>query len=1085
MVDFGEPARSIDLEDYETVQAIGEALPASSIETTEFEEFTGERASWELPSPMEPDVPSHEAEFAAKHPNVYAAGKVFWGFLDSFRKVVAPTPEEAAFVGREITSITPFVKYLLPEERERFMQLNQQEQTRALLWDTLETALLFPASLPSAIKGLGRLGAPLTKGLGKLKKMVKPGFQFRPVEDIVLKEAEPFYREIEAAKLLKKKKLTDEEIRAVLDDNLLGFYRTKMHRGEPISSALGKEVRWTEGRFTLSPKLEGQLEEGALRARHYRKQWGRIVGSHLGKDYEKGIATKVFNAQVAETLGEEMVGKITLKTANDYYMANLTKHLLEHPKTLERVLKAGEYRKLMPDVVSPVRVVFGQWEKLHRARSRIHVPIQHATEQRNEYTYEKLLTLMQMYKERGLGTWKKTATGALKLTPAFGPEDAKKVYNAALQIDGLTRAGRAIPTVVADTQNRIKGIVSQLSPMQKQLLYTHNNFFDHLYAEHMVIKIPQLFEGIGLTAAGSRRINFLLGEITPEIGRIFSKAGQFSHKEKTEGIKGILEVMKKELKHPALEGGKHPWFKAEGAELNKLLTSLDEQLTLGGERGFVGYLENYTARIRKTGSAKATRWENDLVGKMKAFYTKERKSIYGFDVVEDLGSMLSARIRAQANELFLYPKVEQAITHARKLPNDVKEFTDHYVARILGRTSNMDEKMARFLERSIGRIGGKQFWTPERVGNLARRCNDLAILGGLGFKPFAVMRDMFQPLLTVPADLGGLKGMYHLLRGYHGAFTRSDIRKYVRDIGAITEFAPELYLKQRILPFEKGAGWDKLRDAGLWLYSFSDRGNRYVTGAAAFQKWDDVLGKVGKETLLTEKGLAQFSKRVGLSGRYPWMKAEVEQLLSVGRFDDAKKVFVRDVVEDCQFLYRTTEAPIVSQKYGALGKTGFLFQSWWANYGSLLEKWMRTGDSGVGKANRMFTWMISSAMAAQLMEPLWGTGTALRTTFTGPFPLTMNKYMLPPAFAPIYEFANMIGVALPQHLWKGEPEKLVDSAKSLLRSFTIFVPGGLQLEQVRKGVTEEGWTGLAKSIIRYNQAKDYRPLWGLGQEKGW
>lgn len=1084
MVDFEAPTGSIsseDLGEFEgRVGGVEEALPLGSIETGDYEELTGELAPWERPTgkKVEP-IPAEEAEFAGAHPNIYAAGKTFWDVWNPIRRAVAPTVEESAKIGRWVVGITPFVKYALPERKEEFLGLSQQEQTRALLWDTLEATILFPKGVPSFFKGVRKVVAPLARGVRRLK----PAFKFNPIEDVILKETKPFFGELEAAKILKGKKFSDDEILAILDDDLPNLYRRKMYQGEKITPALKKEVRWVEGMPRVGEKLEKILTPEGLRVRHYRKEWKRVLGKHLGKDYNPELGEKVFAEQVRKTLGEEMVGKVTLANASDHYMINFVKHLLEHPKVIKAAVAAGEYNKIIFDSVSPVRVVFGIWEKAHQAYSKIFQVINPAKEATNEYVFEKSLTLMQMFKERGLGTWSAKAAGALKFHPAFGPEDAKKVYEVGVALDGLTAAGRRTPMLRERLVAKTKALTEGLTEMQRKLLKTQQDFFDHLYSEHVLIKIPQLFEKAGLTQTGRGGVDDLSSSIGLFLGNLFSKTEGISYKGRLEGIKGLLEKIRGTL---LPKEGKHSWFVAEGKELEKVLGKLNSDLTMGREGNFVGYLENYTARIRKDGAKRAARWNDTLVGEMHSFYTKKRKETFGFGLIKDWGSMVEGRIRAGANELFLLSKVEEGVAHARKLPLNVREYTEHYIARMLGQKSYMDSKLASFLEKTVGKLGGKELWTEERVATLGRRLNDAAIVGGLGIKPFAVMRDMFQPLLTVPADLGGLRGFYHLLRGYRAAFTRPDIRKYIRDIGAITEFAPELYLQQRILPWGGAARWEQIRDAGLWMYGFSDRSSRYVTGGAAFQKWDDALVKVGKARIVGEEvGLQAFSKKAGLRGRYPWVRGEVEGFLRVGKFDEAKASFVKDVISDCQFLYRPTEAPIISQKYGVIGKTGFLFQSWWANYGTLLEKWFRVGDSGVEKVNKMFTWVLSSAIAAQLMEPLWGRGTALRSTFLGPFPTTLNKYILPPAWAPIYEFANLIGHGIPTSLWKGEPEKLIGNAKALLRSFVIFTPGGLQFQQMAKGVAKEGWGGLAKSIIRYQQAKDYRPLWGIGQGSVW
>jgi hypothetical protein len=144
------------------------------------------------------------------------------------------------------------------------------------------------------------------------------------------------------------------------------------------------------------------------------------------------------------------------------------------------------------------------------------------------------------------------------------------------------------------------------------------------------------------------------------------------------------------------------------------------------------------------------------------------------------------------------------------------------------------------------------------------------------------------------------------------------------------------------------------------------------------------------------------------------------------------------------------------------------------NYATLLEKWAKTGDSGSSKANRLFGFLVSSAIAEQIMEPVWGRSIASQTVGFGPFPGEISEFMIPPTYAPFYRItAAMIA------LGKLDIDAIERHAKGLLRSSFMFAPAGLQLQASIKGTMEEGWEGLGKSFIRYQKATNYEPLWGL------
>lgn len=1071
--------------------------------------------------PSEQEVSEEEQAFAAEHPNTYAVKETFFDFLRMAKKnpIAPPTEdwssvEQIGTLGRRTLFPTapeleesllalndhiPYVRRMWSEEaREEFGKLDRQGQVNSLLWDALEVQLLgTPKVIPYFLKGAGKtLGMPI-KVAGKAIKVITPSYKFAPIEDLLLKGVRPFVREESAMRVLRGKGWKSDEVGAVLEmDNLYPFVSSK--RGGKLSKAFKESLDWSSGMPRTGAETKELLETGALRRKHFKREWNvafrkysketieREVGKQLGpkmtpkarkelkkelgKQMNKTFAEEAFNAQVVKALGKDLTGKITLKNAPEIYMANFARDIVKGSKVVKGVLKQGVYNKLMFDSLNPVRVALGAWDRLYGTYKNVYKKIGPGLERRNEYIAEKHLTLFQMYKDRGLGTWSRISKGGLKFAHSFGQAEYKEAYKALLQIDHLTELGRRTPVLKEKMVGQSKTIADGLSPNAKQLVKTWSDFSDHLYAENVLEKIPQLFEGMNLTARGENSVGKMVEKIGPILSKAFAKSRGNTFDTKSKTIQSLLGEVRKTLNHPSVKQGKHPWFYAEGDDLAKQLKALDKNLTTTGKGGnFVDYLENYVARVGQSGQNSMKRWDTALLGAKHPFYEKGRKTIASLDVVEDLSSMMEVRIRAQANDLMLYPEIEKAVTHSKDLPGHVREYVDHYISRVLGRQASMDSKVARVLEGTIGKLGGKNYWTEEKVGMLSRRLNDLAIMGALGFKPFAVMRDLFQPLLTVPVDLGGVKGFSYLLHGYKKAITEPGFRQYVKDIGAIQEFAPEIYLKQRLFSFGKGARWDQARDAALWLYGFGDRLNRYTAGGAAVHKWDMNLAKVGQERLLTTVGRKEFSQRM-FKGRYPWVRNELDDLLSLGKVDEAKAIWTNDVIADTQFLYRPTESPIVSQKYGALGRTGFLFQSWWMNYGTLLEKWMRTGDAGA-KANKMFTWMTSHAIAATMMESLWGTDTALRTTFTGPFPATFDKNLIPAAWTPIYEVGNMLGWGIPNYIWKGEPEKLEQHAKSLIRSLAIMTPGGLQMKQTLGAVKKEGWEGLPASVIRYQGTK--------------
>ena len=188
--------------------------------------------------------------------------------------------------------------------------------------------------------------------------------------------------------------------------------------------------------------------------------------------------------------------------------------------------------------------------------------------------------------------------------------------------------------------------------------------------------------------------------------------------------------------------------------------------------------------------------------------------------------------------------------------------------------------------------------------------------------------------------------------------------------------------------------------------------------------------------------------------------------------EEAKKLWVYDVIADTQYLYGTLDAPIYGQSAGSLGKMAGIFQSWWMNYGSQLEKWaLRTPGSAPIVNKRMMTWLLAGAIVEETASKLWQQRTAAKMVHVGPFPLRVSEFMIPPTFAPIYYGAKVLAEGIDAIKYQ-EPERFKRSVKALAKSGQMFVPGGLQMAQFYRGAKKEGWEGFAKAIVRYDPERE-------------
>lgn len=1011
-----------------------------------------------------------EAEFAAQFPNAYG---VLGATLEMF----------------------PYTRYALGSNREQFEQLDKEDQINALLVETLGATLwMFGGRIIKDAGYVAKQTARPFKWLFNTAEKAAKVPKILPVEDAVKdiermigkEKAAPFsYGDVVRSKLQGKGfgKDESEALHQVLagedEGRLLDVVLNRRYLGKDPTKPFEEAVKWETGRLyprpTLREAFKKQYAEPLVRADYYNKQFTKVLIEDVYKKAPAEATVKhIFNAHAERLFGKNApagFGEVT-----PHHMANILYDMLENRAVTWMIASPGK----MPSF-HPARVVFGAGERWMKTKTMIYEPIKRSLSKANRNYFNHALLFAKMLEQRGAYTRvtiKETGEFAVKKAKWLTPQVQDEAYKVLRQFDDLTRQAERLTSKaeIAEIQNQLSMVGKDMSPGARVLVDAWRTYSDHLYGEHMKMQIPRVFRKVGLTNLGQAKIDELMGGaqgLGYEIDRLFSTISSRNPVEKTTGAKEILKKAKARLE---FFGDEHPYFTPKGKDLEKALAKAEKALTWGGGRGnFVKYLENYVARVAQHEDALLMKWREGLFKNQQAFYTKPRKLEKMRGEPVDFGTMIQARTMAHAKEQFLYDTLGEVVDYTMGLPPSWIRYIEDYIGGILNVSTVSDYLLAQFFtatvgagERQMSRIGrlfgkewgGEGLWSERRILNLAYTVNNLTYLGGLGFKPFSAVRNLFQPLLTVAADLGGLKDLGHLVSGYKWALNPKN-RAYIRSLGAIAEYAPEVHLRPSMIVKGKTVFGKELptieqvRDAGMWMFKGADRFNRYVSGGAAHLKWEKTVEKMGLPKTANE--VKFFSRKMGITSRRDWVRAEIEDLLHRGKFADAKAVWINDVIADTQYLYGAAEAPTILRKFGGVGRTAAIFQSWWMNYGSLLSKWATTGNAPA-KVQRMFTAMISQTMAYMLMEPLWGKGTAKRSTFLGAFPKEFNEFLLPPAFAPIYHAgAAMMNIQ--------SPEVTSRHAKAALDSLWIFAPAGLQLKTFYKATKKEGWEGFGKAFL--------------------
>jgi len=987
--------------------------------------------------------------------------------------------------------MVPFAKYVMPDEQDKFMKLDPEEQTKALFWESFGVALMVGA--PLVTKPLGKGLRFLGKGLLKpFQKVFKP----LPIEDALAGikkvapsfEMKPFnFREIMQGKL-QGKGMTEAEGRWLVDSlegsvdeipvfagvGLGGKTKTKPFL-EVTEEVLGRSYPTRK----IKPDFKMRYSEGLVRGQYYNRQFESALKTELlrvnPKEEVAANLTQVIFDTMTEKLWPATAKQMGFGTIGEAEMANVVHLMLTDKAGAQGVLMAG-MKHLMPLSWMPARVAFGTGEAPWQTITKVYNPTKDLFETTNRYHFNKILEWAKMLEQSGLATVEKHPAKGFKLKKVnFTAMDQKLAQEALIKRDDLmfTAVRSGEEKAVIEARTAVQKVTAAMGQgPAKELVMLWDRYSDKLYSEYIIHQIPRVFRKAGFSGDGMAQVQALMRGLEPKIKQLFATSSSRNASDIFLGVKEILGEARELLKYSG-EGGHHYLSKIALEEQPKVLEKLAKALTPRGKESggdFLPYLENYTARMAERQAGVVAEWSGAIAKKVgQAGFTKSRYLETFAGKPLDFSSMIEARTYAQAKELFLFDGLKEVMKYAEGLPPAWAEYIEHWLSRALNRPSVTDIKTAMMLQKSVGaveRLFGKTgLWDEHRVMKLASNLNNITYMGALGFKPFSVIRNLFQPLLLVPADLGGMKDMGTLIKGAARAMDPK-VRDYIIKIGGITDYAPEITMRPHALPFGKPGVFgmsqqmvDQLRDASLWAFRGSDRWNRYTTGAAAMTKWEKSLAKVGLkgEVEIFPKNLVDdFARKVNLNGRQPWKAQEIKDLLWRGQHDNAKAAYVKDVIADTQYLYGTLNAPVVTGG-SAVARTGFIFQTWWMNYLTTMEKWMRTGDGGGAKVNRLLTGMISAAIAEQLMEPVWGRKTAMKAVGLGPAP---TQVMIPPAWRPIYE-----GVAALMTIQ--DPEVSKKHAVGVIRSLSIFAPGGLIVSDMIRGAKKEGFEGFLKKIVKY------------------
>jgi hypothetical protein len=1016
-------------------------------------------------------------------------------------------------MAKGVAQVSPFgaaAKYIFPSNRDALELMNEEERATMLVHDVLGTALW-------------RMGGVLSRWW-KEADMLAAEEKLRGLKPMLA--AEDAITRIEGAggtwrgfdytkdaqKLARGRGFAKDEIPAVVETMRTGdplslkvlAYEKKL-QGKKMSDGWNRHTQVSKEAYG-GPELSKDLSEIGrsenMAARHYARLY-RENAKKQGLNVSH--SNELVKSHAKHFFGEEFAKDLDIRHLNMEQTANLITTFYE-PTALGKISSwqriAGDRFFLRWRI--PERHVMGAGEEQFKMLTNVYDKVASALMNVNRYRLDTGQLFGKMLAERGLGTVKadKYRRFIFKANKKWNPKTTKAAFDYLSKVDdAFTAAGKAKKPAEAlelakQAMNDLRKSLGKESPEAMLIVEGVEALGDVLYKQMLTQYVPKIINRYNLTAKGKAILLTEMNDKIKEVEKIFNAANKQPYQQKAIAARKMVD----ELRALVLEQGKgfYKPTRRGARELAKggtgrvvmpdrIAKNVASDLEYG--RGFPAYVRGYFPRIAEHGAQAEEGWRKALVG--ESSFMKGRTQTEASQRINDLARLIEARISAQGKQLYFWDEMTEVVNHTKPLPLEWRKHVDFFLARATGRSGFADEAMAemvgntvRMMYKAVGRVPSKE-WNTMRVARAAQNLTSLSHGGLLGWRPFAIMRNLSQPFLTAVPELGA-KGPQLAMEGFVRSLSPK-VRKYIRDIGGITDYVPE----QRAVPmfppmkFSKlgraGDRYMQFKDAGQLGYRWADHRNRYHSGAMALSHFEGSLRKVlglrpASKILdqpmelarmirnLGDKEVKQLTDLMQTRRQFPWQRERFEGMLYRGKWRDARDYYVKEFIADTQYLYTRIDAPAMLG-LSSSAKVITQFNSWWMNYSSQLSKWMQTGVLP-DKIERMGTWYAASIAVESVMESVFKEGAGHRTAGFGPLPFDVR---MPPWFVPAGELLQGAGEILSGNMSKptGETEWdfVISRAASAARNTAVLtMSGGLQIKQSYDRYQDEGVQGALKAL---------------------
>jgi hypothetical protein len=253
--------------------------------------------------------------------------------------------------------------------------------------------------------------------------------------------------------------------------------------------------------------------------------------------------------------------------------------------------------------------------------------------------------------------------------------------------------------------------------------------------------------------------------------------------------------------------------------------------------------------------------------------------------------------------------------------------------------------------------------------------------------------------------------------------------------------------EQVALARNMGRAFHKMTETSLYLFDASDRAMRIITAGAADIKFQEAFLRSSDMTSL------RASREV---------KEQIVKLAKRGRHEEAKDLYMMDVVANTQFIYGRANRPELMR--GVVGQSLGMLQSyplnWIEMYAGFGRRFGRGAMGALGKGDDHWTEMMPllrqlGLVSGIMMGGAQAFGTDLSSNFISfpgqaPVPQTASALLTSGKTNFDWLFGSVFGVGETDYHKRLRSE----ANNQLARQASNFIPGGLLIKKTRDVVDE-------------------------------